>query len=80
MVCKCSDEINVIILSTSVDVRKSKCLNNDKFIRYYLGRGKFYKSFYIQTYELYSKFNTEKAISSFEMSEKSFLRKANLLK
>ena len=82
MVCKSSDEINVIILPTSVDVHSLKCLNNDKYISYYLSRGKFYKGFNIQTYELYSTFNTERDISSFEMSEKSFcfLQKVNLLK
>jgi hypothetical protein len=73
MVCKPPDEINVIVLPTSVDVYKSKCLHNDKYIRYYLRRGKFYKSFYIQTYELYSTLNTEN-ISSFEMYEFFFTK------
>ena len=81
MVCKSSDEINVIMPPTSVDVHSLKCLNNDKYISYYLSRGKFYKSFNIQTYELYSTFNTERDNSSFKMSKKSFclLQKANLL-
>lgn len=81
-VCRSSDEINVIMLPTSVDVHSLKCLHNDKYIRYCLRRGKLYKSFNIQTYELYSTFNTEKDISSFEISERSFcfLQKENLLK
>ena len=34
MICKSSDEINDIILPTSINVRNSKCLHNDKYIRY----------------------------------------------